>query len=99
MTNKKKEDTFHIYKIPYRDCVVYGTIYPPGCWMGDDPQWNVFVGGGGVGSVDTWEEARELLEEKMIETFERRVHEAEAIADEAKSILKKYFRACPRERI
>ncbi len=54
------------------------TIYPPGEWF-DSKEYNPFVGGGGIGSAATLEEAKEYLLQYAIGYCERQIKEAENI--------------------
>ena len=55
-------------------------IYPPGTWF-DDTDFNIFVGGSGVGHAPNMLAARGLLHDKAVEACSRRIVEAEDVAD------------------
>jgi hypothetical protein len=50
-------------------------IFPPGAWMGQ-PGWHAFVGGNGIGTADTLEDAKTMLLAGAIRYCDRRIAEA-----------------------
>lgn len=55
------------------------SIYPPGAWIGDDDLFHVFVGGGGVGTKKTLDQAKRYLKKKAIEYCSRQIDDAAKI--------------------
>ena len=59
------------------------TIYPPGTWM-NNTDYVTFVGGNGVGRVESLHDAKELLHKRAVQECDYRIAEAEKVVDHYK---------------